>query len=530
MIAAIPSATLLGVQGCKILVEVHVSSGLPGFTIVGLPDAACREARDRVRAALLSSSLPWPMRRVTVNLAPSGVRKAGAGLDLPIAVGLLVASGEVDQAAVKGCGFVGELGLDGTLRSVPGVLPVVAAIGTDAVVVPWNGVYEALLVGGPVVRTARSLGELADVLRGRAPWPELPEGAGAGRRRLASLSGAGASRGASAGSSTGTADDRSPDLAEVRGQVVGRRAIEVAAAGAHHLLMSGPPGSGKTMLAQRLPGILPPLDREAVIEVCRIHSSAGLPLPERTLAGEPPFRAPHHSSSAVSLLGGGTYYLRPGEISLATNGVLFLDELAEFPAAVLDALRQPLEERVIRIARARATATLPASFLLVGAMNPCPCGQDRTYLGCECSEQQLDRYRRRLSAPLLDRFDLHIAVDQLSTKDLFATEVGESSEVVAGRVATAREMARGRGIACNAMIPAHRLDELAPLDPKATALLRRRVNQSSLSARGLDRVRRVARTLADLQQIEGPVPAVAAATALELRAGRGGLVGGRWVA
>jgi magnesium chelatase family protein len=210
--------------------------------------------------------------------------------------------------------------------------------------------------------------------------------------------------------------------------------------------------------------------------------------------------------------------------------VLFLDELAEFPAAVLDALRQPLEERVVRIARARATVTLPASFLLVGAMNPCPCGHGASYLGCECSEPQLDRYRRRLSGPLLDRFDLHIAVDQLGTKDLFSTDVGERSEVVAARVATAREMARGRGIAYNAMIPAHRLDELAPLDAKATALLRRRVSQSSLTARGLDRVRRVARTLADLQQIEGPVPAESVATALELRAGRRALVGGRWVA
>jgi magnesium chelatase family protein len=232
----------------------------------------------------------------------------------------------------------------------------------------------------------------------------------------------------------------------------------------------------------------------------------------------------------VALLGGGTACLRPGEISLATNGVLFLDEIAEFPAAVLDALRQPLEEGVVRIARARATVTLPASFLLVGAMNPCPCGLGGAYHSCECSEVQLDRYARRLSGPLLDRFDLHIALEQLGTRDLFGTEPGESSAVVAARVAAARERAVDRGVACNAAIPAHRLDELAPLDPKATALLRRRVNESSLTARGLDRVRRVARTLADLQQLEGPIPAQAAATALELRAGRRGMLGRRWVA
>ncbi|MGC9960890.1 MAG: YifB family Mg chelatase-like AAA ATPase [Acidimicrobiales bacterium] len=530
MIAAVSSAVLLGVEGRRILVEVHVSDGLPGFTIVGLPDAACREARDRVRAALLSSGLPWSRRRVTVNLAPSGVRKAGAGLDLPIAVGSLVASGEIDPAAVAGCSFIGELGLDGTLRSVPGVLPLVAAVTSDAVVVPWDGVREARLVGGPVVRTARTLRELVEVLRGGLPWPEpLEADASGGERPRPGCAGASGSTVGAAGGPAGEPGERSPDLSDVRGQLVGRRAIEVAAAGGHHLLMSGPPGSGKTMLAERLPGILPPLEGAAVIETCRIHSSAGLPLPERTLAGQPPFRAPHHSASAVALVGGGTAHLRPGEISLATNGVLFLDEMAEFPAAVLDALRQPLEEGVIRIARARATVTLPATFLLVGAMNPCPCGQSGAAGACRCSPAALDRYARRISGPLLDRFDLHIAVERLPAADLFAAEKGESSAVVAARVATARALARERGVRCNAAIETYRLDELAPLDPKATELLRRRVNQSTLSARGLDRVRRVARTLADLQQIEGPVTAEAAAAALELRAG-GRAMAGRWVA
>ncbi len=507
MIAAVPSATLLGVEGRRVVVEVHVSTGLPGFTVVGLPDAACREARDRVRAALLSSGLPWPLRRVTVNLAPSGLRKAGSGLDLPIAVGLLVALGEVDQKAVEDCGFIGELGLDGAIRAVPGVLPLVAALRVGAVVVPAAGAEEALLVGGPTVRAARTLAELVLVLKGEVPWPVVPVTSAPNGSRM---------RGGDLPASL--------DLADVRGQAVGRVALEVAAAGGHHLVLSGPPGSGKTMLAERLVGILPPISREQMLETCRIHSAAGLPLPGRVLAGWAPFRAPHHSASAVALLGGGSSWLRPGEVSLATNGVLFLDELPEFPVAVLECLRQPLEERVVRIARARAAVTLPADFLLVAAMNPCPCGEGDQSGHCSCSSAQIERYARRLSGPLLDRFDLHVAVSRPKAHELFAGSPQEDTASVATRVAAARALSAARGVSSNASIPPHRLDEVAPLDPQARRLLERRLSSSALSARGLDRIRRVARTIADLDGQDGPLPVEAVATALELRPGRRALL------
>ncbi len=502
MLARIPSATLYGVDGRSVSVEVHVSSGLPGFTVVGLPDAAVRESRDRVRAALLSCHLPWPARRVTVNLAPSGVRKTGAGLDLPIAIGLLVASDVLPARCVEGTGFVGELGLDGSVRPIPGIASLVAAIDAEQVVVPVGASVEAALVVGERVRPASSVAAVVASLRGAAPWEALPAPA------------AGAPAGA-----------WEPDLLDVRGQLVARRALEIAAAGGHHLLLVGAPGSGKTMLASRLPGILPDLTRDESLEVLRIHSAAGVVVPGGSFPSRPPLRAPHHSATEVAIVGGGTSWLRPGEISLAHAGVLFLDELGEFPALVLDALRQPLEEHVIRVRRARGAIDFPARFLLVGAMNPCPCGEGGLPGACRCSDAMRRRYLRRLSAPLLDRFDLAIALGRPDVEDLLGGPPGDSSTAVGARVRRARELAQGRGVRCNAELRFDAVDGPCTLSADGAALLERRLRSGSLSARGLHRVRRVAQTIADLDGVGG-VGERQVAEALALRSARSVLVSG----
>jgi magnesium chelatase family protein len=492
MLAAVRSACLAGSTGHPIVVEVHVGHGVPGFSIVGLPDAACRESHDRVRAAILSSELPWPSHRITVNLAPGALRKNGVGLDLPMAVGILVADGFFPPDRLAGLGFIGELGLDGSVRPVAGAVPLVAALGDVQPVVARSDVQGATIATTERVHAVATLAELVGVLKDGQPWPPLP--------------------------SMDWLEEppAPPDLSDVRGQGPARLALEIAAAGHHHILLVGSPGAGKTMLARRLTGLLPPLDHTQSFETTVIHSAAGVALPPGGLVRYPPFRAPHHTSSVVAMVGGGSSHVRPGEVSLAHNGVLFLDETGEFAPVVLDGLRQPLEDGVVRISRAREAVTIPAHVTLVAATNPCPCGESRPG-GCTCRQAAKERYLRRLSGPLLDRFDLRVAVSRPSTDSLLSLSGGETTAQVRERVIVARQRMAARGFGLNGSLEPGMLDEAAPLQAAATDLLRVQLDAGKLSGRGLHRIRRVARTIADLQGDYDEVGLEHVAAALSLR-------------
>jgi magnesium chelatase family protein len=482
MFARVASAAVVGIEAAAIDVEVDVAVGLPCCNIVGLPDAGIREGRVRIRGALENSGFKLPPRRITVNLAPADLRKDGAAFDVPIAVGMLCAAGVVDAGALDATLFVGELALDGTLRPVRGVLPIAAWARGRAIrrlIVPPGNAAEAVVVAEPPgleIRAPGHIAELVALLHG-------DQSAGTSRPSPAS---------------PGDAAPGLPDLAEVRGQEVPRRALEIAAGGGHNLLFVGAPGSGKTMLAQRLPGILPPLTFDEALETTMVHSIAGL-LGGGGLVRARPFRAPHHTISVAGLIGGGPH-VRPGEIALAHNGVLFLDELLEYPRSVLESLRQPLEDRAVTIVRARRAVTYPTDFMLVAALNPCPCG----YLGstvrtCTCATTAIGSYRARLSGPLIDRIDLHVEVPALPYQQLATAETGEPTEAVRVRVAAARERQRERGKSWNARLASAALARVAPLDAAGHQLLERAATRLGLSARAITRIRRVARTIADLE-------------------------------
>lgn len=479
MLAIVHTRASVGVSAPAVSVEVHLSGGLPALAIVGLPETGVRESKERVRSALINAGFDFPARRITINLAPADLPKEGGRFDLPIALGILAASGQIPAEALHGCEFVGELSLDGALRPLKGVLPAVLAARAAGrqLLVPQDNADEAALASDHDVLAASHLLAVCEHLCGRARLVPLAPSSLNGNSREPLFSG--------------------PDLADVRGQQVPRRALEVAAAGGHNLLFFGPPGTGKSMLASRMPGIMPALADSAALEVASVHSVAGLAVTEGGWR-QPPFRAPHHTASAVALVGGGSSP-RPGEISLAHRGVLFLDELPEFERRVLEVLREPMETGEIAISRAARQVTFPARFMVVGAMNPCPCGYNgHPSIECQCSPAQIIRYRSKISGPLLDRFDLHVEVPVQGGEVLLNRgERGESSADVRARVVAARVIQTGRG-GLNAELSGSALEQVCKLDADSEKLLLRAMEKLGLSARALHRILRVARTLADL--------------------------------
>ncbi|MGD9481717.1 YifB family Mg chelatase-like AAA ATPase [Streptomyces sp. TRM70308] len=496
------SVALVGVEGVLVEVQADLEPGVATFTLIGLPDKSLTESRDRVRAAVVNSGVDWPQMKLTVGLSPAAVPKGGSGFDLAVACAVLGATERIDVRRLTGVMLIGELGLDGRVRPVRGVLPAVLAAadaGYRQVVVPEQTVSEARLVPDVAVLGVRTLRQLIAVLADEpVPQEVAAEDEGAPDLALAGLAVPGAGLG------TGPPGLAHPvDLAEVAGQAAARRALEIAAAGRHHLFLKGPPGAGKTMLAERLPGLLPELTATESLEATAVHSVAGVLPPGQPLVSRPPYCAPHHSASMAALIGGGTGLPRPGAVSLAHHGVLFLDEAAECSARVLDALRQPLECGHVVVARAQGMLRMPARVLLVLAANPCPCGRHGTVSGCECRPSSVRRYRARLSGPLLDRVDLRVTVEPVGRAELLAAgRDTEDTATVAARVLAARERAAARYAELpwrtNSEVPGHELRTRWQVTPGALQRAEADMERGLLTARGLDRVLRVAWTAADL--------------------------------
>jgi len=487
MLAKVKTAAVVGLEGRLVDVEVDISSGLPAMTIVGLPDTAVQEARERVRAAIRNSGCTFPMKRIVVNLAPADLKKAGPAYDLPIAVGVLLSSEQI-YADVSQTIILGELSLDGSLRHTNGVLPMVALAhqeGFSTTIVPEADAKEASLIEGTKIIPIVSLSQLVSYLREEIPIPEYqPEEIQEYTPPAVSIT----------------------DLAYIKGQEHVKRALEVAAAGGHNVIMIGPPGSGKTLLARSLPSILPPMTTEEALEVTKVYSVSGLLPADTPMLRQRPFRSPHYTISNAGLVGGG-HWPRPGEISLSHRGVLFLDELPEFGHSLLEILRQPLEDKVITISRAQGSVTFPANFMLVGAMNPCPCGYyGDPFRQCTCSPSLVSRYQKRISGPFIDRVDIFVEVPHIDYEKLADDRLGEESDKVQARIKAARSIQQkrfeGTKLACNAEMTPPEVREFCRAEESAQSLLKAAMKQLYLSARAFHRILKLARTIADLENAD----------------------------